>query len=140
MAVLAMPAAAQLSGRPIRPQVTRPEGAVWNVIRRNCTACHGIDDYAFFALDKPGWQALIESKHKAGDFSLANEDRNILLDWLAVKFGPNAKPFPRSYVPLRSRHFSPIQKPRDFSIARALPVTSWIAWKRRGIPRSGGGY
>jgi cytochrome c5 len=95
----AMPAAAQLAGRPIRPQVDRPSGAVWQVIRKNCTLCHGIDDYAFFALDKAGWQALLEAKHKGADVALANEDRNILLDWLAVKFGPNTKPFPRTYVP-----------------------------------------
>ncbi len=25
---------------------------MWNVIRKNCTACHGIDDYAFYAMDK----------------------------------------------------------------------------------------
>jgi hypothetical protein len=96
---LAMPAAAQLSGRPTRPQVTRPDGPVWQVIRKNCTLCHGIDDYAFFALDKTGWQALIETKHRGGEAALSNDDRNILLDWLAVKFGPNTKPFPRTYIP-----------------------------------------
>jgi cytochrome c553 len=97
--IAATPAAAQLSGRPTRPQVTRPDGPVWQVIRKNCTLCHGIDDYAFFALDKPGWQALIEAKHKGGDVALSSEDRNILLDWLAVRFGPNTKPFPRTYIP-----------------------------------------
>ena len=25
---------------------------VWEVIRKNCTSCHGIDDYAFYALDQ----------------------------------------------------------------------------------------
>src|SRR5438552_14422902 len=80
-AMFAMPASAQLSGRPTRPQVTRPDGPVWQVIRKNCTLCHGIDDYAFFALDRAGWQALIEAKHKGGDVVLSNEDRNILLDW-----------------------------------------------------------
>lgn len=97
--IAATPAAAQLSGRATRPQVTRPDGPVWQVIRKNCTLCHGIDDYAFFALDKPGWQALLESKHKAGDFVLSEQDRGILLDWLSVKFGPNTKPFPRTYIP-----------------------------------------
>src|ERR1700730_1438178 len=98
--IAATPAAAQLAGRPIRPQVTRPEGPVWQVIRKNCTSCHGIDDYAFFALDKTGWQSLIESKHKAsGGVALSDEDRNTLVDWLAVKFGPGTKPFPRTYIP-----------------------------------------
>jgi hypothetical protein len=98
--IAATPAAAQLSGRPTRPQVVRPDGPVWQVIRKNCTLCHGIDDYAFFALDKTGWQSLIETKHKAsGGVALSDEDRNTLLDWLSVKFGPNTKPFPRTYIP-----------------------------------------
>jgi hypothetical protein len=98
--IAATPAAAQLAGRAIRPQVTRPEGPVWQVIRKNCTSCHGIDDYAFFALDKTGWQSLIETKHKAsGGVALSDEDRNTLVDWLAVKFGPGTKPFPRTYIP-----------------------------------------
>ena len=96
---MAIPASAQLSGRPIRPQITRPDGAVWQVIRKNCTSCHGIDDYAFFALDEAGWQSLLDSKHKAGDVVLTDADRNTLLDWLSVKFGPNTKPFPRTYIP-----------------------------------------
>src|SRR5260370_22570191 len=92
---LAAPVAAQIGRRPARPQVTRPDGPVWQVIRKNCTACHGIDDYAFFALDRAGWQALLEAKHKAGDFALSEEDRKTLLDWLVSKFGPDTKPFPR---------------------------------------------
>jgi mono/diheme cytochrome c family protein len=79
--------------------VVRPDGPVWQVIRKNCTACHGIDDYAFFALDRAGWQALLENKHKAGGAALSDEDRNTLLDWLVTKFGPNSKPFPRTYIP-----------------------------------------
>jgi hypothetical protein len=98
-AALATPAVAQIGGRPIRPQVTRPDGPVWKVIRQNCTLCHGIDDYAFFALDKAGWHALIDSKHNGSEVVLSNQDRNTLLDWLSVKFGPNTKPFPRTYIP-----------------------------------------
>jgi mono/diheme cytochrome c family protein len=98
-AALAAPAAAQIGRRPARPQVVRPDGPVWQVIRKNCTSCHGIDDYAFFALDRAGWQALIETKHKAGGAVLSDEDRNTLLDWLVGKFGPDSKPFPRTYVP-----------------------------------------
>src|SRR6516165_12189126 len=85
-AALAPPAAAQIGRRPARPQVTRPDGPVWQVIRKNCTACHGIDDYAFFALDRAGWQKLLESKHKPGDADLSEADRNLLLDWLVSKF------------------------------------------------------
>jgi cytochrome c5 len=98
-AAFAAPAAAQIGRRPARPQVTRPDGQVWQVIRKNCTACHGIDDYAFFALDKPGWHALLEAKHKAGGYTLSEGDRNTLLDWLVSKFGPETKPFPRTYIP-----------------------------------------
>ena len=79
--------------------MVRPQGEVWRVIRANCTVCHGIDDYAFFALDKAGWEALIETKHKAGGVNLAVKDRDTLVEWLVSKFGPETKPFPRSYIP-----------------------------------------
>jgi hypothetical protein len=92
------PASAQLR-RVTRPKVERPDGPVWDVIRTHCTACHGIDDYAFFALDRAGWQKLLADKHKAGDADLSDADRNLLLDWLVSKFGPGTKPFPRTYIP-----------------------------------------
>ena len=99
LVLVALPLAAQ-NRRPTRPQVSRPDGEVWNVIRKNCTRCHGIDDYAFFALDDAGWGSLLESKHKAsGGYSLNDGDGKLLIDWLASKFGPNTKPFPRTYVP-----------------------------------------
>ena len=82
-----------------RPKITRPDGPVWDVIRKNCTGCHGIDDYAFFALDRPGWQSLIEMKHEGRKVSLSEKDRGVLLDWLVSQFGPNSNPFPRTYVP-----------------------------------------
>ena len=101
-ASMAGPVAAQNRG-PARPKVDRPDGPVWQVIRKNCTQCHGIDDYAFFALDKAGWQSLIETKHKTplaeGTPVLSDQDQNLLLDWLVSKFGPTSKPFPRTYVP-----------------------------------------
>jgi hypothetical protein len=81
-----------------RPQVQLPDGPVRSIIRKNCTACHGIDDYAFFALDRAGWQKLIETKHKSGDAPIPDKDLGLLLDWLVGKFGPNTKPFPRTYV------------------------------------------
>jgi mono/diheme cytochrome c family protein len=98
-AVLAVPAIAQIARRPARPKVERPDGPVWEVIRQNCTACHGIDDYAFYALDRAGWQKFIADKHKPGEANLSDADRNLLLDWLVSKFGPDAKPFPRTYIP-----------------------------------------
>jgi len=100
VATLALPAFAQIGRKPARPQVIRPDGPVWQVIRKNCTMCHGIDDYAFYALDRGGWQALIEDKHKAsGGVKLADGDRTLLMDWLVSRFGPETKPFPRTYIP-----------------------------------------
>jgi hypothetical protein len=95
----ALPGIAQVGRRPARPKVERPDGPVWEVIRKNCTACHGIDDYAFYALDRAGWQKLIADKHNAGEENLSEPDRNLLLDWLLSKFGPDTKPFPRTYIP-----------------------------------------
>jgi mono/diheme cytochrome c family protein len=100
-APIATPVAAQ--NRATRPQIDRPDGPVWSVIRKNCTRCHGIDDYAYYALDRAGWQSLIESKHKTGPGAgaadvLSETDRGILLDWLVSKLGPDTKPFPRGYV------------------------------------------
>jgi mono/diheme cytochrome c family protein len=97
--VLAVPAVAQLGGRPTRPKVQRPDGPVWQVIRQHCIDCHGIDDYAFYAQDKAAWQKLIAAKHKPGEADLSPADEGLMLDWLASKFGPNTKPFPRTYVP-----------------------------------------
>ena len=100
LAAVALPASAQIGRKPPRPVVQRPNGPVWLVIRKNCTMCHGIDDYAFFAYDRAGWDNLLESKHKAsGGYTLADQDRTILLDWLVSKFGPETKPFPRTYIP-----------------------------------------
>jgi len=96
---LALPVAAQIGGRPTRPKVQRPDGPVWQVLRKNCVDCHGIDDYAFYAQDKAAWQKLIASKHKPGEATLSEADQALVLDWLVSKFGPNTKPFPRTYIP-----------------------------------------
>ncbi len=47
---LRLPRLPQVGGRAARPKVQRPDGPVWEVIRKNCTACHGIDDYAFYRI------------------------------------------------------------------------------------------
>jgi hypothetical protein len=101
-APMVAPVSAQNRGA-TRPKVERPDGPVWQVMRKNCVQCHGIDDYAFFALDKNGWQSLLETKHKSplaeGAPVLSDHDRDLLLDWLVSKFGPTSTPFPRTYVP-----------------------------------------
>ncbi len=96
---LGSPVAAQLAARPTRPQVKPPQGPVRQVIFKYCTSCHGIDDYAYNALDRAGWDAHLTAKHRGMDVPLAAADRAILLDWLSERFGPNTKPFPRTYVP-----------------------------------------
>jgi cytochrome c2 len=95
----AAPAAAQIFGKPTRPQVDAPKGSVRQVLFKNCTSCHGIDDYAYNALDRAGWNALIDSRHKDQKIVISAADRELLLDWVVARFGPSSRPFPRAYVP-----------------------------------------
>jgi len=97
MCALAPPVAAQF-GRASRPQVTPPQGAARRVIFKYCTTCHGIDDYAYNALDRNAWDEYLTKKHRGLDVPLPAESRAVLLDWLAERFGPTSKPFPRAYV------------------------------------------
>jgi cytochrome c553 len=69
------------------------------VIFKHCTSCHGIDDYAYNALDRAGWNALIDEKHKDLPVTLTGRDRELVLDWVVLKFGPDSRPFPRAYIP-----------------------------------------
>jgi hypothetical protein len=91
--------AGQLAPRPTRPQVIPPKGPARQVIFKSCTSCHGIDDYAYNALDRAAWNAYLTSKHRSVEVPIPAADRDVLLDWLATRFGPNTKPFPRAYVP-----------------------------------------
>lgn len=93
------PAGTQFLEKPTRPQVETPKGAVRQIIFKSCTSCHGIDDYAYYAMDRAGWEALLEEKHKNLKGLVSDPDRGVLLDWLVTKFGPSTKPFPRAYVP-----------------------------------------
>jgi mono/diheme cytochrome c family protein len=126
--LLCLPVAAQVGGRAARPKVQRPDGPVWDVIRKNCTECHGIDDYAFFALDKAGWQKLIADKHKGAESNLSDTDWNLLTGWLASKFGPDSKPFPRTYVPPEIKTF--------FSDPEAYRLMNRACTKCHGIDRA----
>jgi len=93
----ASPVAAQF-GRATRPQVTPPQGPVRQVLFTHCVSCHGIDDYAYNARDRAGWDTLITAKHSGMNVPLPPEKRAVLLDWLEERFGPTSKPFPRAYV------------------------------------------
>jgi cytochrome c553 len=93
LVAVAAPAPAQRR-RPNRPPpVSLPKGPVWQVILDHCTACHGIEDYAFFALDRAGWNKLLETKHKELKSIIADDRREILLRYLVSTFGPDSKPF-----------------------------------------------
>lgn len=98
MTAASMPVAAQIGGRPTRPQVIPPQGPVRQVIFKNCTSCHGIDDYAYNALDRAGWDGHLTAKHRDVNAPIPADERAILLDWLVERFGPTSKPFPRTYV------------------------------------------
>jgi hypothetical protein len=91
--------AAQFGNKPTRPSVKPPTGEVRQVILKHCTRCHGIDDYAYNSLDRVGWNALLEARHDSLPALVSSHDRDVLLDWLVVRFGPTVKPFPRTYVP-----------------------------------------
>jgi hypothetical protein len=82
-----------------RPQVPLPDGPVRSVILKNCVSCHGIDDYAFHAMDRDGWKQLLDGPHKQErGVQLSRRDERLLLDYLVEDFGPESVPFPRNYV------------------------------------------
>lgn len=105
VAGFAVPVTAQSrNGRAARPEIDLPDGAVRHVILRSCTACHGIDEYGYYAMDRVGWDDLIERMKtaKSGVVEgavISDADTEILLDWLVETFGPDSTPFPREYVP-----------------------------------------
>jgi mono/diheme cytochrome c family protein len=98
VASASVPLAAQLAPRPTRPQVVPPHGPARAVIFKYCTSCHGIDDYAYNALSRDAWDQYVTAKHRGLDVPIPAPDRALLLDWLAERFGPTTKPFPRTYV------------------------------------------
>jgi cytochrome c5 len=91
------------SRRPPRPDVTLPDGPVRKIILASCAACHGIDEYGYYAMDRDAWRALIERMKTTPSGAvpgavIADADRETLLDWLVANFGPDATPFERRYV------------------------------------------
>ena len=104
MTVQAVRASQFNNRRPARPEVTLPGGPVRDVILRSCTACHGIDEYAYYAMDRGAWADLIERMKVTPSgvvkgAVISDEDKETLLDWLVTEFGPDSTPFPREYVP-----------------------------------------
>jgi cytochrome c5 len=104
-ATLLWPAFAQFSAnrRPPRPNVTLPDGPVRKIVLDSCSACHGIDEYGYYAMSRDAWHALIERMKTARSglvdgAVISDANREILLDWLVANFGPEATPFEREYV------------------------------------------
>ena len=69
----------------------------------SCSACHGIDEYGYYAMDREAWHALIERMKRTPSglvpgAVIADADKEVLLDWLVANFGPEATPFRRQYV------------------------------------------
>ena len=95
VAILVMPVAAQNRRGRNRPLVDLPRGPERQVILDSCTACHGIDDYAYYAMDRAGWQKLVGTMKERGAV-IADDKESVLLDWLVTRFGPDWKPFPRT--------------------------------------------
>ena len=89
-----------------RPHVELPDEPVRSAIFKNCSACHGIDVYAYNALARNGWQSLIDTLHKQQrDLEISPQHESILLDYLVKNFGPETIPFPREYVPAEITEF-----------------------------------
>src|SRR6516165_5943272 len=55
--------------------------------------------YCLHALDRVAWDRYLTAKHNGLDVPIPAQERAMLLDWLAERFGPTTKPFPRGYVP-----------------------------------------
>lgn len=84
---------------PTWPDVPLPEGPIRNVLLDNCTSCHGIDDYAFYALEREGWEELLAEKHTGvNSVDITDKDKQVLMAYLVSNFGPGSVPFPRDYV------------------------------------------
>ena len=80
-----------------------PDGPVREVILESCTACHGIDEYGYYAMTRDAWGRLVDRMKtaKSGNVEgavISSSDKEILLDWLVAEFGPDATPFERKYV------------------------------------------
>ena len=140
VAVLVMPAAAQNRRAQSRPVVDLPGGAVRQVILDSCTGCHGIDDYAYYAMDRQGWQKLVDSMKELGAV-ISDDNQSILLDWLVTRFGPDSKPYPKirtrpilTFGDVAARDVAA----KQFTSSCAGHVTRWSEWKPRGMRQKSG--
>ncbi len=135
---LALPAAAQLAEGPPGPKSTGPTVRYGRSSARTARRATVSTTTPFMRWIKPGWQTLIDSKHKPGEAALSDQDRNMLLDWLASKFGPDTKPFPRTYVPPEITTFFSDPEAKRLLNRACTTVTGWSAWKGPGMPKKPG--
>lgn len=106
---------------PTWPDVKLPGGPVRDIILDNCTACHGIDDYAFYAFSREGWSQFLDEKHQGeSSVSIPAKDKSLLLDYLAGTFGENSVPFPRNYIPPEITEFFTNADARIFMEVRCI--------------------
>ena len=77
--------------------------------------------------DRAGWNALLDTKHKDLTVRIADKDRDLLLDWVVAKFGPDSRPFPRAYVPPEITTF--------FSDAEAQALLETACTRCHGLDR-----
>ena len=111
LALMAVPVLAQRGAA--RPQITPPDGPVWQIIRKNCTGCHGIDDYAFHALDRAGWQ-IAHRNEAQGPESLGLRGKirsSFSTGWFPSSVRPRGR-FPARMCRRRSPHSLPTWRPR----------------------------
>src|SRR5690606_9176310 len=106
-------AAAQRDGA-ARPFIELPPAPLRNVLVKHCTKCHGIDEYAFFALSRDNWKELLDESHAGLKMTTNNHEEGLILDFLAEKFGEDAVPFPREYVPPVIDTYFAEQQGRDY--------------------------
>jgi hypothetical protein len=99
LAVIAVALPGLAAAQSLRPHVEVPDEPVRSVLFRHCSSCHGIDPYAYHALDSAGWRNLLEDLHPApAALRMSDSDEALLLGFLVEQFGPATVPFPRSYV------------------------------------------
>ncbi len=110
---------------PTWPDVPLPEGPIRNILLDNCTSCHGIDDYAFFALDSAEWEAMLAEKHEGdSQVTISSEEKAVLISYLSSNFGPDSIPFPRDYVPPEITEFFNNADARIFMEVRCISCHS----------------
>ncbi len=92
------PAVAQRDGA-ARPFIELPPAPLRNILVKHCTKCHGIDEYAFFALDRGAWKEFLDESHAGLEMTANHHEEELILDYLVENFGEEAVPFPREYMP-----------------------------------------